>query len=63
MYECEKYLKVGRVFRDRLTVVHPYVAPVLRMSGHWLRDLGFKSGEQVKVTAKQDLIIIEPLKA
>ncbi len=59
MYELEKHIKVGTVVRDRLADFEPYIAPVIKVSGNWLRKLGFKSGKRVKVTASEQIIIIE----
>ncbi len=45
--------------RDRILDFEPYIAPVIKVSGNWLRKLGFKSGKRVKVTASEQIIIIE----
>ncbi|NIJ55165.1 SymE family type I addiction module toxin [Dyadobacter arcticus] len=34
--------------------------PEIKLSGEWLRNLGFESGNQVKVTTMQQLLIITP---
>ncbi len=59
MFELEKHIKVGTVVRDRILDFEPYVAPVIKVSGNWLRKLGFKSGKRVKVMASQKIIIIK----
>ena len=37
--------------------------PQLRLSGIWIEQLGFKVGEMVKITTRDRLLIIEPLKS
>lgn len=37
------------------------VVPELRLSGQWLERSGFKIGEQVQITIKDQEIIIKPL--
>ncbi len=59
MHELEKHIKVGTIVRDRIADFEPYIAPVIKVSGNWLRKLGFKSGKRVKVTASEQIIIIE----
>ena len=62
MYDLEKHLKVGKIVRRNFASTHPYMAPIVRISGHWFRRLGFKSGEYVKVTATKDEITLKPIK-
>ena len=35
--------------------------PELRISGAWLEKLGFKIGEAVSITAREELLIIQPV--
>ncbi len=62
MYDLEKNLKVGKVVRHNFASIRPYIAPIVRISGHWFRRLGFKSGDYVKVIATKDCIILKPIK-
>ncbi len=62
MYEQEKHLKIGKVVRHNFVSIRPYIAPIVRISGHWFRRLGFKSGNYVKVIATKDEIILKPIK-
>ncbi len=62
MYDLEKHLKVGKVVRHNFTSIHPYIAPIVRISGHWVRRLGFRSGDYVRVIATKDEIILKPIK-
>jgi hypothetical protein len=33
--------------------------PEIKLAGEWLRNLGFESGSQVKITTRQELLIIQ----
>ena len=35
--------------------------PELRLSGNWFKSLGFDIGTQVRVTTREQLLIIEPV--
>jgi hypothetical protein len=35
--------------------------PELRLSGNWFKALGFDIGTQVRVTTREQLLIIEPV--
>ena len=35
--------------------------PDLRLSGNWFKELGFDIGTQVRVTTREQLLIIEPV--
>ena len=37
------------------------VVPELRLAGDWFKALGFEIGTQVRVTTKEQLLIIEPM--
>jgi hypothetical protein len=37
--------------------------PWLNVSGNWLAELGFNIGDTVRITAREQLLIIEPLTA
>jgi bifunctional DNA-binding transcriptional regulator/antitoxin component of YhaV-PrlF toxin-antitoxin module len=37
------------------------IVPSLYMSGVWLEALGFKIGDQVSITTRERLLIIEPV--
>jgi len=36
--------------------------PMLRISGKWLQEFGFKAGEVVNITVREELLIIQPAK-
>ncbi|MEO6284383.1 MAG: SymE family type I addiction module toxin [Dyadobacter sp.] len=36
--------------------------PEIKLAGEWLRNLGFESGSHVKITTRQELLIIQLLK-
>lgn len=38
------------------------VVPVLRLSGVWLEELGFKAGEKVNITISDQQLIITTIK-
>jgi toxic protein SymE len=48
--------------RYRELVYGQKIVPELKLSGVWLGDLGFKAGDQVRITTREKLLIIEPLK-
>ena len=58
MAETPRKLKVYGSFRssDRKAV------PEIRLIGQWIEALGFEIGTPVKVTVREQLLIIEPLK-
>jgi hypothetical protein len=35
--------------------------PELRLSGNWFKALGFDIGTQVRITTREQLLIIEPI--
>lgn len=37
------------------------IVPSLKISGVWLEKLGFKAGDMVSITTREQLLIIEPL--
>ena len=37
------------------------IVPELKISGVWLEQLGFKAGESVSITTREELLIIQPL--
>jgi len=38
------------------------IVPELKISGVWLERLGFKAGESVSITVREELLIIQPVK-
>jgi toxic protein SymE len=38
------------------------IVPELKISGVWLEEIGFKAGDMVNITVREELLIIQPLK-
>lgn len=38
------------------------IVPELKISGVWLEDIGFKAGDTVNITVREELLIIQPFK-
>ena len=38
------------------------IVPELKISGVWLEELGFKAGDTVNITIREELLIIQPFK-
>lgn len=55
---AEKRLKIHPRYRQ-LAYSEKFV-PELRLSGKWLEQSGFKIGEQVQVTIKDQELVIKP---
>ena len=55
---AEKRLKIHPRYRQ-LAYGEAFV-PELRLSGKWLEQSGFKIGEQVQVTIKDQELVIKP---
>jgi len=36
--------------------------PMLRISGKWMKEYGFKAGDLVNITVREELLIIQPVK-
>ena len=36
--------------------------PMLRISGKWLKESGFHAGDIVKITVREELLVIQPAK-
>ena len=36
--------------------------PALRLTGHWFKQLGFGIGDRVRITTREKLLIIQPIK-
>jgi len=53
--QTNRQVKIYPHYRDNKTV------PQLRLSGIWLEELGFKVGDQVSITMREALLIIEPI--
>lgn len=45
----------------QLTWGHQKIVPELRINGNWLQDHGFKAGECVEITVRQNELIIKPV--
>lgn len=41
---------------------HSGRVPLIRLCGKWLKDAGFAVNDKVKVTVKDNLLILEPMK-
>ncbi|TLV03530.1 SymE family type I addiction module toxin [Dyadobacter luticola] len=46
--------------KTRFNVYEEKQVPEIKLSGEWLRNLGFQSGEKVKITTMNQLLIIQP---
>lgn len=58
---ADRKLKVYPKYRPLLSSYQGQVVPEVRLCGLWLEQSGFKIGEQVQVTIKDQEIIIKPL--
>jgi len=60
---ADRKLKVYSKYRSRSLVSSrsAQIVPELRLCGVWLERSGFKVGEQVQVTIKDQEIIIKPM--
>jgi len=38
------------------------IVPELKISGVWLEEIGFKAGDTVNITVREELLIIQPFK-
>lgn len=47
--------------KHRALVYGQKVVPSLKISGVWLEKLGFKAGDMVSITTREQLLIIGPL--
>lgn len=54
-------LKIHPKYRPLATSFYGRVVPELRLCGVWLEQSGFKVGEQVQITVKDQEIIIKPI--
>lgn len=54
-------LKIHPKYRPLSSSFYGRIVPELRLSGVWLEQSGFKIGEQVQITIKDQEIIIKPL--
>lgn len=50
-----------RPSRSKLWNSNGREVPWLNVSGNWLAELGFNIGDMVRITAREQLLIIEPL--
>ena len=62
MSSYDKAIKLGTKQRNKLWEGPSYEVPELRMSGQWLRRVGFKAGHKVEVTVREKLLVIRPVK-
>ena len=62
MYIMEKQLKLREKYRNKLVEAPAYIVPELKISGQWLRRVGFKAGHKVEVTIREGLLVIRPTK-
>lgn len=53
-------LKIYPKYRPLSSGYSSRVVPELRLCGVWLEQLGFKVGEQVRITVKEHEIVIKP---
>jgi toxic protein SymE len=59
---ADRKLKIYPKHRSLATSDYGRIVPELRLCGVWLEESGFKVGEQVQITVKDQQLIIEPLK-
>ena len=59
----QKHKQVKLQPRHRALSYGQKIVPELKISGVWLEQLGFKAGESVSITVREELLIIQPLKA
>ena len=45
----------------QLTWGYQKIVPELRINGNWLQDHGFKAGDCVEITVRQNELIIKPV--
>lgn len=50
-----RQVKIYSQYKDKREI------PQLRLAGVWIEQLGFKVGDQVSITTRERLLIIEPL--
>lgn len=60
MNKNTRHLKLQPKHRA-LTLGTQKIVPSLTLSGIWLEEQGFKVGDRVRITAREKLLIIEPL--
>lgn len=58
---ADRKLKIYPKHRTLATSYAGRIVPELRLCGVWLEQSGFKIGEQVQITVKDQEIIIKPL--
>jgi toxic protein SymE len=58
---ADRKLKVYPKYRSLGSTHSARIVPELRLCGQWLEQSGFRIGEQVQVTIKEQEIIIKPL--
>jgi len=58
---ADRKLKVYPKYRSLASSHSTRLVPELRLCGRWLERSGFRIGEQVQVTIKEQEIIIKPL--
>jgi toxic protein SymE len=58
---AHRKLKIYPKYRPLASDYSTRIVPELRLCGQWLERSGFKIGEQVQVTIKDQEIIIKPI--
>lgn len=58
---ADRKLKIYSKYRQSPSCYTSRIVPELRLCGQWLEQSGFKIGEQVQVTIKDQEIIIKPV--
>jgi len=62
-FERKPYSSPPRPYSRQLTVSYlSYGMPFIRLCGKWLKDAGFSVNDKVKVTVKDDLLLLELVK-
>ena len=57
----DRKLKIYPKYRPLSSSYSGRIVPELRLSGQWLERSGFRIGEQVQITIKEQEIIIKPI--
>ena len=66
-YQRKPYYSPLRPYTRQLTVSYVYDSnnvnvPFIRLCGKWLKDAGFSTNDKIKVTVKDDMLVLELVK-
>ncbi len=56
--KVERHLKVYPKYFERVNSRCPAIFPEIRLCGKWLKSIGFKHGQTIKVSQQQNKITI-----